>query len=150
MNAPKKLGAIVAENQSLNQLYAQAQMRAATMAAIKRQLPDQLTGHLVVAGVTNRCLTLLASNAAWATEARCKTPEIIDSLREIPEFSDLHSLRIKIASAQPAASQESKRGRTISALGAARLDSAAASVEDPDIAAALKKLARRGDGNKAE
>lgn len=135
----RTLKQLTRESQQLEQLNKRFLSRLPSMLAQYCRLKEYRNGHLVVR----------AYSATVATQLRFTTPQILEQLRKIPEFSAIQRLDIQVGTPQPQASQQPKRParkqRAASATATAMLRDTANSLEADDLAASLRKLARTLD-----
>jgi len=134
----------------LRQLTDKANRLRGQAGRVAAALPEALRAHVQLATITDGCLVLKAASAAWATQARFKTPEILARLREQPEFAGLRSIRIRTDLDPPAAEAPSPG---LAAPGSAARDALlaqAADTSDPRLRAALERLARRARAPRGE
>jgi len=127
----------------LKQLTAQAERLEALDRLFGRDLPAQLRAHVRLAAVRDGCLVVHADSAAWATQLRYRTPEIIASLPPEPEFAGVRSLRVRNRAPAAEATPMPARAR-MSLDAAAAIEAQAQHTDDERLRAALRRLARRG------
>ena len=149
MNSPARLGRIVTRLTQLKQLTAQAERLEALDRLFGRDLSAALRAHVRLAAVRDGCLVVHADSAAWATQLRYRTPEIIASLPAEPEFAGVRSLRVP--NRAPAAAPPPMPARARMSLdAAAAIEAQAEHVADERLRAALRRLAQRGGQQRNE
>ena len=104
-------------------------------------LDPALSPHCQVADFRNQCLTLVCSNATFATRLRMITQQLLESFREEDEFG-IQRLEIRIAPVnrpQP----EVRKQRTLSSAAIQALGRFASDSGDADIQAIFDKIKAR-------
>lgn len=130
-----------ADRHLASNLLQRAQLLQAMTFSLRQYLPAPLAEHCWVAAPRERTLVLVTDSPAWATQLRYQQQEILKLLNS--EFRlQLNRLRIRIG-APPPAPRPPAAGPRLSRQGAAVLEAAAASIGDPELSAALRRLARR-------
>ncbi|MDX1443615.1 MAG: DUF721 domain-containing protein [Gammaproteobacteria bacterium] len=116
----------------------------------REAVPEPMRPHVLACAVRNRTLILFTDNAAWASQLRFIQPAILDAIADRTGHR-LDSVRLKVqqaaSSERPAdsSSQSGKPDREISERSRALIESAADGISDPELAAALQRLARGPD-----
>jgi hypothetical protein len=59
-------------------------------------LDDKLAKHYQIANLENNCLTVITEKAIWATQFRFQIPQLLNQLRQHPEFYQLKHIYCKI------------------------------------------------------
>ena len=78
-------------------------------------LPIHLSAQFEVANVRGKKLTILATNASWATRLRFEIPKLLDQLHELQDFSRIEEIIIRsVSSLEPAATEQSDPVQTSS------------------------------------
>ena len=127
---------------------------AGDVAAIRRQtawledatrrlngvLPPRLHGHWQVAGVSARALVITAESPVWATPLRANQAALLDAAAALSE-SRPERLTIRLAATRQPPPR--RAGQTMSTETADHLESAAKGIDDPRLAASLRRLASR-------
>ena len=122
-------------------LLAQARQLEAMTFTLRQYLPPALAQHCWVAPPREQTLILLTDGAVWASQLRYQQQEVLKLLNS--EFRlDLRRIRIRIVAPRGLA-EAAHPVRRLPASGARALEAAASATEDPDLRAALQRLARR-------
>lgn len=140
---PPAIATIVTRFSRLKQLKDQADHIAALDRRLKTCLSGPLAAHVRLATVRDGCLVMQADSPAWASELRFRTPEILAAVGEQSGFEAIRSLRIRTRTDPEPAERVPEKAR-LSEDAAATLRAHASSIEDPDVRAALLKIARHG------
>jgi hypothetical protein len=128
---------------ALGEVVEEARSGDRILAALRRALPADLAAHLGAAHLRDATLIVVADGPAWATRLRFLEPELKAAL-DARTRRVVRRVAVRVgppvsaprASAPPAS-------RPLSAAARAALESGAAGVTDPKLAAALRRLARR-------
>lgn len=144
MKTPAPFGRIVARFGHLKQLTAQAARLDQLDALVKAGLPPSLQHHTRLAAIRDGCLVLHVDSAAWATQLRYRTPEILAQLPAEPEFDDVRSIRIRTRPVQGSDFVPADPARPLSQASVTALRAQADCTGDERLREALLRLARRG------
>lgn len=109
---------------------------------IRDCLPAELAGHCRVIALRDGCLRLATESPAWAARLRFQAPRLIRQLRQRGAVT-LHVVQVQIAPAVAPRPLASRKPR-MTAENARLLEQTARAIEDPGLARALARLARRG------
>jgi hypothetical protein len=115
---------------------------------LRSYLPAEAAAHCWVGGVRERVLIVVADSASFAVAAHYQQHKIlkrINSNFKAELSASLNRLKTKIAKL-PAPARIPLQRPTLSANNADILASSAMTVADPELRAALDRLARRGKG----
>lgn len=131
-------------------LVRQARLLAAMTSSLRLNLPPDVAEHCWVGGINDRLLVVVTDSASFAVAAYYQQHEILkrinsDFQAELP--APLIKLRTKVATLSPTISRSLPRP-TLSTSNARGLESAAATINDPELKIALTRLARRGSNRK--
>jgi len=112
---------------------------------IRAVLPPPLDEHCLHAALDAGVLTLLTDSPVWSSRLRFFTPELEHHL--VPRHGPIATCRIRV---RPHASVSSAKAldNKLSATTVRHLMDAAAGIEDAELAAALRQLAKAGTGNR--
>lgn len=105
-------------------------------------LPAELAGHCRVGGLADGCLLLFAATPAWASRLRFEAPRLHKLLAR-KGLASIRSVQVRIipeAEARSLAPRKLRMSRDTARL----LEQTARAVQDPRLAQALARLARRG------
>lgn len=109
---------------------------------IDRYLPTDLKAYCSVANYCEGHLVLVAENAAWAMHIRYQTPELLKHLRDDPLFAQLRQITVKVQRTAPEPPKQSLPVEPLSPQSRNVLEETAAQIDDPDLKAALLRLAQ--------
>jgi hypothetical protein len=110
--------------------------------AIKALLPEELASHCRIANLRKNRVVMQADSTAWATRLRYQTPEILKQLQEYNALQGIKSIQVTVAPASKPRGKTRRQARPLSEQNARIIRSAAESLADPELAAALRRLAR--------
>lgn len=120
-------------------------------AAVLDQLTRNLRGfldaplnqHISVANIRDRILVITADSSAWLTMARYQAPVLLDFIRQETGL-ELVKIHFKVISSTGQSTETYFNQPSMSRSTSLLLESTAQSIVDPDLSAAVKRLARRG------
>lgn len=136
-----------ADHHLASRLLDQARLLQAMTFSLRQYLAAPLAQHCWVAAPRDRILVLVTDGPVWATQLRYQQREILKVLNT--EFRlQLNRVRIRIGP-PPTPDPAARPGPRLSAEAARVLESAAASIEDPGLSAAMRRLARHGGRGRA-
>ncbi|MDF2940091.1 MAG: hypothetical protein K0R66_733 [Gammaproteobacteria bacterium] len=125
-----KLLQVVNKIQSLNEL-------------VKKDLPANLRKHVRVLNLSQGKLVLEVENSSWATKLRFALPELLSSLRKVPELAGLRTIEHQIATKQhksPASKKPEPSNFQLSEQAIESLKSCIEASSDDTLKKALKKF----------
>lgn len=105
-------------------------------------LPADLAEHCRVIGLRDGCLRLATETPAWAARLRFQAPRLIQQLRQRGAVA-LHTVQVQITPTAARREAPARKPR-MTAENARLLEQTARAIEDPGLARALARLARRG------
>lgn len=105
-------------------------------------LPAELAGQCRVIGLRDGCLRLATDTPAWAARLRFQAPRLVQQLRQRGAVT-LHSVQVQISPAATPRTPPTRKPR-MTTENARLLEQTARAIEDPGLARALTRLARRG------
>ena len=112
---------------------------------LNESLPPRLHGHWQVASLSADALIVTAESSVWATPLRAYQSTLIEAAARL---LGVEPKRLKIRLAAPPPTRPPKESVVLSTEAATHLESAARGMEDPRLAASLRRLAsRRGKGS---
>jgi len=123
------------------QLLAHARVLDRLDQILTSMLDPALSSHCQVADYRNQCLTLVCSNATFATRLRMITQQLLESFREEGELG-IERMEIRIAPVnrpQP----EVRKQRTLSSAAVQALGRFASDSGDADIQAIFERIKAR-------
>lgn len=125
------------------ELIAHARQLQSLSSALRRCLPADAAAHVQVVRWGDGQLTVQVDSTAWATRLRYLSPQLLRQLQQLPEFTAAHRITLNIAPrAVPAAAIA--QPCHLSPASARIIDANAETIVDPQLRAALKRLARHG------
>ncbi|MEJ2386115.1 MAG: DciA family protein [Chromatiaceae bacterium] len=129
---------------AVSSLVAATRRDAELLTAVRRVLPPPLDRHCLHATLDHGELVLTTDAPTWASRLRFATPDLLTTLAG-KEFS-VGCCRIRVQPSPPphAAGEGKQRGARLSPAAARHLAEAARATEDPELAEALRRLARAG------
>lgn len=140
---PRHVAALLG-SEALGAMVAEARSGDRLLAALRRALPADLAAHLGAAHLRDATLVLVADGPAWATRLRFLEPELKAALdartRRVVRRVQVRVGPPPVSRAAPA---RPPVARPLSPAARAALESGAAGVADPELAATLRRLARR-------
>lgn len=143
MNNSSSITSLLADQASaLCQLSNRARYLATLDRTVRALLPAAIVDHCRVANLRDNVLVLQAEGTVWATKLRYQLPQILTDLRRLPDLKGLDSIRIRIAPAQTAQNPSPLARPHLSEHSAELLQQAADATPDPELAAALRRVAR--------
>jgi hypothetical protein len=134
---------------SLPPVFLRARRLAEVTRVLRTALPGQLAEHCLGVNIVRNTLVLFADSAPWATRLRYEQKAILAAISRETGLSFARiSLRVQPRSRRKAPKSASRRGHRISPASREVLEAAARGISDPDLAAALRRLARNsGNGS---
>jgi len=132
--------ALLRETKTLKSLFGEAQRLAHLQQLLESQLQPAARPHCRVAAWRDDCLLLIVTDGQWATHLRYQQKRLLRQLRNLKEFANLAKILFKI---QPTTAERHATGRfpTLSDSAANTLRAAASGIDDPQLRAALERLA---------
>lgn len=109
---------------------------------IHRQLEPDLAHHCRVANLRRGVLVIQVDSPAWATRLRYRLPALQAVLAALPELQPLETIRLKVAPQGVPAAPVRPTPAVLPDAAAVALGQTAAGIDDPDLKAALLRLAR--------
>ena len=115
-------------------------------AILRQQLDTNLAPHCYVGSIEQNKLTVIVDSAAWATKFRFYSPVLLPNLKQAHHsFAKIEQIQLKIL--QPVQKPESDHSEPgnmpqINQENARGISTLAEAVDDPDLQAALLRLAK--------
>jgi hypothetical protein len=139
---PRPIAALLGSS-ALGDVVGEARAGDRVLAALRRALPADLAVHLSAAHLRDATLIVVADGPAWATRLRFLEPELKAAL-DARTRRVVRRVAVRVGPPVPAPRAPAPAAsRPLSAAARAALESGAAGVTDPKLAAALRRLARR-------
>lgn len=145
MKAPKPLFKLLhGSSEGLSRLLAHARRLAAIGRTVDSVLGHPLADHCRVSNLRGNILVVQADSPAWAARLRYRAPALLATLRAPETLPELRNIQIKIIpqTARPGRGRATRQIR-MSASTARLIDTVAASMDDPTLQSALRRLASR-------
>lgn len=134
--------AMLSGNFQLQRLVKQAKRHAALQQALQQQLAPNAREFCFLASWRNQIVTILITNAMWATRLRFQQTQLLASLQKTPEF--MGALRINFKIMPNTDSHLPKKPLLTLSEGAASIIQAGAqTIHDETLRNALERLAER-------
>lgn len=138
---PVSVNHLFVQRPALQKIADAISMQKAIQAVVKRHLPAELADHLSAVAVDGPTLTLFTDSPVWGTRLRYLRPQLLKGLAGAGHaYSDL---RVRL---QPPSQSQGRRPRNTarcSNAGAAIIHATAVDTKQPDLRAALIRLAKR-------
>jgi hypothetical protein len=126
----------------LSSLQARAEALARLREMVASALPAHIAQQCQLANLRGETAVFICSSASWATRLRYMEPQLGELLQRL-EGGAVRRLQIRVAT--PAAAPAPAASQRNAALGegaVSAIERAAALIGDPDLSAALRRLAR--------
>ena len=142
----------IAENlPGLEKVAARASALEQLARLTREAVPEPMQPHVIACAVRDRTLVVFTDTAAWGSQLRFIQPMILDAIHHhTGHLLDTVRLKVQQPSAErpataAASTSPTRESRDISQRSRAVIESAAEGISDPDLAAALQRLARGRD-----
>lgn len=143
INIPLKVCELLGRIDPKVQLLLTTSSKLYTLQKLVRQhLPASLANHCHLANYKEFTLLLHADSSAWASRIRLESPQLQNKLIKFQEFKGIHRIIIHVTKVQPIAGREPVRLK-LSLRSGAVINELADNIDIPELATALKRLARR-------
>lgn len=137
----KTLGTQIQGKSWFQQLTHATRMRDHMQSLFDQSLPEDLIGKCQVLEIKAAALWIGTDNAAWATRFRYATPEILPALQQHKVFSDIQTINCMVMPAATGKATQKREVDPIPESAAKSMRIIANTIADPDLKAALLKLA---------
>lgn len=132
-----------AANNGLQPLFVQARKMQTLNQMLRGALGEPLGPHVSLSNIRGDTAIIAADSPAWLTQLRYLAPTVLHILQTQEGFESLRKVQFKIRPAsEPQAVELPPRRASLSATGADTLINAAEWISDPELADALRRLAR--------
>lgn len=151
MSASKSLDRILsAPDSGLQPLIDHARRLQSLTAALRQGIDRPLADHISLGNVRGDTAVITADTPAWLSKIRYLGPTLLHILQQQTGLGSLQKIQFKVApnAASLPSSTPSHRAE-LSQHGADILKNAASGMDDPELAAALLRLARQANRRKA-
>ncbi len=135
--------AMLREAKPLKALFNAAQRLSHLQQLLESQLQPAAREHCHLASWREGCLLLIVTDGHWATRLRYQQRRLQRQLQQLDEFAGLQRILFKV---QPPNSQvrPPERSITLSHCAAQSIQTTAEGISDPNLRAALERLASHG------
>ena len=111
---------------------------------LRQQLEPDLATHCYIGNVDQDYLVILVDSAAWASKLRFYSQNLLPQLQAAHQiFSQIQQIRVKVLSQSVSAPEPEYQKPQMNKENAKGLTTLAESVDDPNLQAALARLAKR-------
>lgn len=136
----KAPAALLSDARALQSLFNEAQRLSGLQQLVEEQLEPVARAHCRVAVWKEGRLLLIVSDGHWATRLRYQEKRLLRQLQSQAAFSGLQRITIKVR--PPAAPEQPPRAKpSLSAAAAKAIQDSADAISDPQLRAALERLA---------
>jgi hypothetical protein len=135
----KAPAALLRQTRPLQSLFEQACRLSHLQQLLESQLQPAAREHCRVASWSGGCLLLVISDGHWATRLRYQQRRLQRQLEAIPEFAGLQRILFKVRPTQHTST--APRRLSLSTAAAESLHTTAEGIRDPQLRAALERLA---------
>jgi hypothetical protein len=141
---PRSIAQILEQvgNTDLRSVSSRGQQLKELERRILASLPAELAGYCRVGGIADGCLLLFATTPAWASRLRFEAPRL-QKLLARKGLASIRSVQVRIIP-EAESRLHAPRKMRMSRYTARLLEQTARAVQDPRLAQALARLARRG------
>ncbi len=135
--------AMLREAKPLKALFNAVQRLSHLQQLLESQLQPAAREHCHLASWREGCLLLIVTDGHWATRLRYQQRRLQRQLQQLDEFAGLQRILFKV---QPPNSQvrPPERSITLSHCAAQSIQTTAEGISDPNLRAALERLASHG------
>jgi hypothetical protein len=139
---PKPVEAFVSSG-VLAQIRQRHEWLTALQAAWQRYAGIPLASHTRPISYHSGRLLVHADSSIWADRVRQQHQRLMQTMRQHPLLEELREVTARVVPPQGVAQAVTRGGAHLSAASAALINSAAASIADPELRAALQRLGSR-------
>jgi hypothetical protein len=140
---PQTISGYLRDSHRYEQLVTHGRLLERLTRLVREALPSPCDQHCRVASIKQNTLVLSADTPAWSARLRFHMPQVMRILQDRHGMA-FHSTRILVASPRASTPEIPKPRAALSEKSADLLRTAANSVSDPELRAALLRLSRRG------
>lgn len=132
--------AVIRDAKPLKAIFHHAERLARLQRLLESQLQPAAREHCHVASWREGSLLLIVTDGHWATRLRYQHKRLLRQLAEFPEFANITRIHFKV---QPPQVAQGAKGHTLdlSTNAAEGIQSVAEGISDPNLRAALERLA---------
>jgi len=111
---------------------------------LRQQLEPNLAAHCYIGKLEDECLVILVDSAAWASKLRFHSQSLLPQLQTAHQsFAQIQLIRVKILSQSVSTPEPVYQKPKMNKENAKGLTTLAESIDDPNLQAALARLAER-------
>ena len=107
-------------------------------------LVSDMAGRYRIQNLREGILILQTDSSSWAARLRFELPKLLERLRATQGLQQLREVQVRVTPPDHPRSNTSRRA-LLSREASAILESAAASIQDPQLRDAFRRLARKGN-----
>jgi hypothetical protein len=135
--------AMLREAKPLKALFSAAQRLTQLQRLLESQLQPAAREHCHLASWREGCLLLIVTDGHWATRLRYQQKRLQRQLQQLDDFAGLQRILFKV---QPSSGQvrTPERSIVLSNCAAESIQTTADGISDPNLRAALERLASHG------
>lgn len=142
-NIPLKVGELLGRNDpSIQRLLARSTKLYTLQKLVRQHLPPGLASHCHLANYKEYTLLLHADSSAWANRIRLESLQLQKNIAKFQEFKGICCILVHVNKEHPVVCRKSVR-LEISSRSGAVINELAESIDIPELAKALKRLASR-------
>jgi len=138
---PDSLSKLLKGHSDLTDVLARAKFLTALADRVAKILPPDIKAHCQLANVRDKTVVMVCDDAAWSSRLRYYRDDILRHLQEEHQLA-MTELKIKVTT-KPAVASVLPAAAPISDKTSQHLKQIAKHQRDPELAAALKRLANR-------
>jgi hypothetical protein len=138
---PNKVSSLLHSGEQLSHLGRMLDKQRALLQAVRSQLPSPLDQHCLHARISGKLLIIHTDSSVWNARLRFHGPQLIRAMQK--QAPHLQQLKINIHIAHAPKPLE-RRQIILPMTSATQILDAAASVTDPKLQAALRRLGNSG------
>ncbi len=139
--SPVPIRQLLSQRPALRQIADTLTAQKALFSLVRRHLPAELATHLSATARDGQKLTLFTDSPVWGTRMRYLKPQLLAALAG--DGHKFTQLRVRLDLPKPAATRGPRNTTRRSDKGAAIIHASALDTKQPDLRAALVRLAER-------
>ena len=112
---------------------------------LKQHLPARFAEHITLSAIKGRTILLHSDSAAWASQLRYITPELVESLNTVEEFQNILDVRVKVRPESLPVDRQ-REPLTLSQASADAINRYSSSLTNDKTREAFKRIAKKGKG----
>ena len=147
LKTTKKAADIIKEDNKLSSIIIKSQHLIKLDKILLEHIPQNMRPHCKVANLSKGLLSVYVDSATWATQLRYYIPNLILTLRTHKEFTNLISIKHHVRPSEKKIKKEITRVTPLSSDSKQSLQRMAKTMEHPELAEALNRLASSLEAN---